>query len=258
MTYRRLAFAVCASLTVLAAFPRLAVAQQDCDPLKDVHCRHHRHRGIHAVEPAAPAARPLIPVREYLKATDIPPSSAGAYGIVAFSSKATPATRAKLIMVCRSFVAHFPPNDTVPASVPVSDRMFTVWPLDNPRAAKATADDCNYVVDHYDLFAAESAIGDAERQQASFNGDGPFLIGWSPSDARGKPDKLVLVVDMSEDKTQSQIDREFTFWKDKIVEDPQLWRSGFSVERFRIALHDFADEYGSDVLASIKLVGITH
>jgi hypothetical protein len=70
------------------------------------------------------------------------------------------------------------------------------------------------------------------------------------------PDHLVLVVDMSADNTQARIDRAFSFWKDKIVEDPALWRSGFSVERVRAAIHDFADQYGSDFLAAIKLVGM--
>lgn len=203
--------------------------------------------------PADPGVA-LTPVREYLRASEIPPPGAGAYGIVVFQSKATPANRDKLTMVCRSFVAFFPRGKD--SGVPVSDQMITIWPIDDPTASRAIADDCDYVIDHYDLTAAESAVRDAHRQQptATFEGDGPYLIGWSPSNTRGVPDKLVLVIDMSADNSQVSIDHKFLFWKDQIVEDPQKWRSGFSLDRVRTAIHDFADQYGQAMLDAIKLV----
>jgi hypothetical protein len=162
-------------------------------------------------------------VREYLKATAIPPSGVGGYGILAFTPKTTSATRAKLLMVCRSFVAHFPSNASIPPTPPLPDRMITVWPLDDPKAEKAAAEDCDYAVDHYDLSAGESAIADAGRQRVNLKGEGPFLIGWSPSNTQGAPDTLVLVVDMSADADQERIDRDFAFWEDKIVGDSPLW-----------------------------------
>ena len=162
-------------------------------------------------------------MREYLKATDIPPSGVGGYGILAFTPKTTSATRAKLLMVCRSFVAHFPSNGSIPPTSPLPDRMITVWPLDDPKAEKPAAEDCDYLVDHYDLSAGESAIADAARQRVNLKGEGPFLIGWSPSNTQGAPDTLVLVVDMSADADQERIDRDFAFWEDKIVGDLPLW-----------------------------------
>jgi hypothetical protein len=196
----------------------------------------------------------LTPVREYLRANQIPPPGAGAYGIVVFQSKATPANRDKLVMVCHSFVAFFPRGKD--SNVPVVDQMITIWPIDDPTSSRVIADDCDYVIDHYDLTAAESAVRDAHRQQpqATFEGDGPYLIGWSPSNTRGVPDKLVLVIDMSADNSQASIDHKFLFWKDQIVEDPQKWRSGFSLDRVRTAIHDFADQYGQAMLDAIKLV----
>jgi hypothetical protein len=198
-------------------------------------------------------AAPLQPVRAYLRAKDIPPAGAGAYGLVVFQSRPTPASRAKFIMVCRAFVAFFPRNET--SSVPVKDQMITVWPLDNPDAKQAIKDDCDYVLDHYDLVASEAAIRDAQKQHANFEGEGPYLVGWSPSKARELPDALVLVVDMSADNTQADIDNKFRFWKNKIVEDPSLWRNGWSVEAVRVAIHNFADEYGQAMLDAIKLIG---
>jgi hypothetical protein len=201
----------------------------------------------------ADRARPLQPVRAYLRAKEIPPVGAGAYGLVVFHSKPTSANRSKLMMVCRSFVAFFPRNET--ATVPLQDQMITVWPLDNPAARQAKKDDCDYAIDHHDLIASESAISDAQLQRANFDGEGPYLVGWSPSKARGVPDALVLVVDMSADNSQAQIDQKFLFWKNKIVEDPSAWRNGFSIERVRVAIRLFADQYGQAMLDAIKLIG---
>ncbi len=217
MTRLRLVLTLCAGLAACGALANPAAAQ-GCDPLTDAHCYAHSH---HFRPAAAPGL--LFPVREYLKATDIPPPGVGGYGIVAFTSKTTSATRAKLLTVCRSLVAHFPSNASIPPTSRLSDRMITVWPLDDPKGEKAAADDCDYAVDHYDLFAGKSAIAAAARQRVNLKGEGPFLIGWSPSNTRGGPDVLVLVVDMSADATQERIDREFTFWEDKILGDSPLW-----------------------------------
>ncbi|MGJ4941505.1 hypothetical protein ACQR1W_13105 [Bradyrhizobium sp. HKCCYLS1011] len=196
----------------------------------------------------------LVPVRAYLRSADIPPPSIGAYGVVAFRARPTPATRSRLLMACTSFVASIPPQALIPSSVAVSDQMLTIWPLDNPAAAEAVKDDCNFAIDHYDLFGGDSAIADAGKQGATFGEEGPFLIGWSPSNTRGVPDKLVLVVDMSRYNSQDSFDHAFLFWKQKIVEDPALWRSGFSVEGIRLAVRDFADGYGDTILkAAVSL-----
>jgi hypothetical protein len=209
-----------------------------------------RHEADRAAERVG---APLTPVREYLRAGDIPPPEAGAYGIVVLQSKATSANKAKLMMVCSSYVSSFPRGET--SRVPVSDRMITIWPLDDPDAAEAKEDDCDFILSHYDLNASEAAIIDAQKQNATFDGEGPYLVGWSPSNSRGVPDKLVLVIDMSSDNTQEMIDYRFRFWKNQIVQDPSLWRNGWSLENFRVALKAFVDKYGGDMLTAVKLVG---
>jgi hypothetical protein len=192
----------------------------------------------------------LVPVRAYLKSSDIPPSGIGAYGIVAFRAKPTSASRSRLLMTCAAFVASIPPQKSVPGSVRVSDEMLTIWPLDEPASPSAAKDDCNFAIDHYDLYGGDSAIADAERQGAKFGADGPFLIGWSPANSRGASDKLVLVVDMSRYDSQDSFNQAFQFWKKKIVEDPALWRGGFSIEALRLAVRDFADHYGDTILTA--------
>jgi hypothetical protein len=195
----------------------------------------------------------LTPVREYLSEEQIPPDGAGAYGMVVFQYKATSANAEKLKMVCNSYIKSFPKNAT--SRVPLGDRMITVWPVDNPDAEQVKTDDCVFVTDHYDLNASEAAINDAKKQNATFSGEGPYLVGWSPSNTRGIPDKLVLVIDMSDDNDQATIDHQFLFWKNQIVENPSLWRHGFSLEGFRLALQGFANRYGDKMLETIKLVG---
>jgi hypothetical protein len=192
--------------------------------------------------------RKLVPVRAYLRSSEIPPPTVGAYGVVAFRAKPTPASRSRLLMTSTAFVASIEAQKSLPSTVAVSDQMLTIWPLDDPSSPNAEKDDCDFAIDHYDLYAADTAIADAETQGAKFGDDGPFLIGWSPSNTRGVPDKLVLVVDMSRYSSQDSFDHAFQFWKQEIVENPALWRTGFSIEAIRLAARDFADHYGDTIL----------
>lgn len=207
-------------------------------------------RSYRIQETAAPDA-PLTPARAFLKATDIPPAGFGAYGVVSFAALPTTDTRPRLMMICEAFKAHFPRNVDVPQSVPIGDRMLTVWPVRDPERLRT--DDCAVALAQYDLFAAQSAIADAKRQGGQLNGPGPYLIGWSPSHSRGQPDRLVLVVNLSELNTQARINEAFRFWRQRIVDDPELWRRGFSLERLKLSLRDFADRYGEDLTEVIEL-----
>jgi hypothetical protein len=134
--------------------------------------------------------------------------------------------------------------------------MLTIWPLENPSAKEALADDCKFVIENYDLYGGISAIQDTQRQGGKLDGRGPFLIGWSPSNSRGIRDKIVLVVDLSSFESQDSFDNAFLFWQKKIVQDPMLWRSGFSVEGLRLAIRDFVDHYGQDVMKATRILGI--
>ena len=198
----------------------------------------------------------LVPARIYLSAAAIPPPQFGAYGVVAFRSKPTSASRDRLLRVCVAFKAHLPRYEILPRFVPSTDLMLTIWPIDDSSATYAIDDDCNLVIEHYDLYGGISAIQDAERQGVTLDGRGPFLIGWSPSNSRGIPDKVVLVVDLSSFESQDSFDEAFLFWQRKIVQDPSLWRSGFSIEGIRLAIRDFLDHYGQDVMKATKIIGI--
>ena len=188
----------------------------------------------------------LVPVRQYVRASDIPPDGVGAYGILAFKSRPTDTTRPRLLKVCQAFKAYLPRRESIPTKVNVNEQMITIWPLDDPGADGARSDDCNFIIDHYDLYAGLAAITDAKRQGAQMDGEGPFLIGWSPSNTRGVLDKIVLVFNLSKFESQDSFNKMFELWQSKIIEDPDMWRSGFSVEEIRLVIRDFVDHYGKD------------
>ena len=195
---------------------------------------------------------PLRPVRIYLKGSDIPPAGIGAYGVVALRGRPTPATHDRLMRLCNSYVNYLPRSSSLPASVPAASRMATIWPIDNPDAAAARNDICEYLLSHYDVYGGLSAIDDAARQGANVSGPGPFLIGWSPSSARGVRDKVVLVYDMSSYVSQDSFDKAFIWWQQKIISDPKLWRDGWSIEKIRLSVRDFFDAYAQSALDAIS------
>jgi hypothetical protein len=207
--------------------------------------------------PAAPAHAPnssprLTPARAFLPAKDIPPPNLGGYGVVALKAKATPASKERLEMLCQSFLATLPPQQSLPASIPTNQQMITIWPIDDPQAVRPGYEDCELLLDHYDLYGGQSAIADAIAQGNNLSGRGPFLIGWAPSNSRYIPDAVVLVVDMSQFDTQVSFDDAMPFWQKKIVKNPELWKSGFSIELIRLAIRDFVDHYGAGILDGLK------
>jgi hypothetical protein len=207
---------------------------------------------VAAPTPVAASVRGLRPVRAFLPAGAIPPPGVGAYGIVAFTALPTAASRDRLNKVCLSYLATLPSQNSLPGSISISDQMITFWPT--PASPPADSS-CDWLIDNYDLFGGVSAIQDASDQGHPIRGRGPFLIGWSPSTDRGVKDAVVLVVDLSPFESQDSFDQQFEFWRQEIVENPSVWRSGFSLERLRLAIRDFADSHGSDIMSAIKVWG---
>lgn len=157
-------------------------------------------------------------------------------------------------MLCVAFLKTLPPIASLPIGITVTQEMITVWPVDDPEAFQAKPENCEMLLDHYDLYGGQSAIADASAQGKDVSGRGPFLIGWSPASSRHARDAVVLVVDMSDFESQGSFDEALIFWQRKVVEDPALWASGFSATKIRLALRDFADRYGASILKAVKIV----
>ncbi len=197
----------------------------------------------------------LTPAAVFLPPESIPPAGVGAYGIMALRAQPTDASTGRLTMACKAFLASLPPQESLPTSIAVADQMLTIWPLLSSGLAEAECGSCPHLLEHYALFAGQAAIADAEVAAGALHGAGPFLIGWSPSNKRGVPDAVVLVVDMSGLQTQERFDDAFRFWQEKVIGDPQLWRNGFDAERLRLSVKDFVDRYGTAIQSAVKLWG---
>lgn len=200
------------------------------------------------IRPIGPAR--LMPVRNFIKADEVIPRGVGAYGMVAFPFLPTADTRARLLSVCRAFLSSLPTQSSVPASIPPSELMVTFWPL---MRLDLNLADCNILIDNYALFSGLAAIRDAEAQGARFLGRrGPFLIGWSPAESRLRRDSVVLVIDLSPYESESSFLEVFQTWRQQIVERPELWRHGFSIDMVRLSLRDLLDRYGTSILQAVK------
>jgi hypothetical protein len=201
----------------------------------------------------AGSAPHLHPARVFMAGPDIPPAGVGAYGVVALKSTPTPSDTARLTAACNAFLSHLPPQSDLPATVPLSEQMLTIWPLRPAGQAAAEQGSCPDMLANYQLDAGLSAIADAATGTNHLDGRGPFLIGWSPSNMRGVKDAVVLVVDMSTLDSQASFNDAFLFWQQKIVEDPTLWQHGFSSEKLRLSLRDFVDHYGGSIQDAVKM-----
>jgi len=181
--------------------------------------------------------------------TKFPPPDVAGYGLVVLPQKATPANKDRLLMLCRSFVATLAPQQNLPFGFPRDRALVTIWPLDDKKVTNLNQEDCEVLLDHYDLLTGES---NASIQVGGLSGRGPFLIGWVPSNSRHIRDAVVLVVDMSNFDTQASFDDALLFWKKKMIENPALWKRGFSVELIRLVIRDFVDHYGSSIIEALK------
>lgn len=189
-----------------------------------------------------------------------PPERFAAYGILAFQAEATSASRNRYLAICEGFVASLPNADTLgDRGIPLNLQMATVWPLkysmfaDELNAVAAQdplVDRCGEIVDNIDIITSGMAIYHANNasETATLDGDGPYLLAWSPSTAFGQAEVPVLKSDLSNVTTAEQATRRFVAWRMEIQQDPTLWNDGWNLERVRELIGLWADRYGRDVL----------
>lgn len=195
----------------------------------------------------------IVPARLLLRSADIPPPGLGGYGIVAFTALPTSESRDRLNKVCEAYTHSLPRQQSLPRTVALRDQMLTIWPIDDPNASLAQADNCAYLTSHYDLYGGQAAIRDARRQGLNLSGRGPYLIAWSPSQNRGVPDKIVLVYDLSDYSSQASFDTMFAFWQNAIIANPSLWRNGVAAAQKRLIFRDFVDSTSQSFLTALHI-----
>lgn len=205
-----------------------------------------------------------------------PPTDFAAYGIVAFKARASEADFDRHMMVCNAYLATLPHAKEL--NVAKGEQMATVWPVMDDNLAQnlnyhsyIVADAlrepdgidtsavptewfarygyvCTEAIKSYNLTMSERALRAARSTGMVTPGSGPFLLAWSPALHKGRPDALVLSIDLSNVTTYDQMRDIFTDWRSKIERDPALWRGGWSVEGVRREIRLWFDKYGVMVL----------
>ena len=217
-------------------------------------------------EQAASAPPAVRASRLFAGPEQYPPEDFAAYGILAFRSGATSQSEQRYLAICEGFLAGLPAAaELANRDIPLEEQMATVWPLDDVGLANhvnGTNPDsvprelCGDIVTGIDLITSLDAIAMAEMAASegeSFDGAGPYLIAWSPSTDVGQPDVPVLIWDLSDVTTIEEATRQFVDWADEIVENPDLWRDGWGLDRLRATLRQWADKYGPAILRVFNL-----
>jgi hypothetical protein len=193
----------------------------------------------------------VLPTRMAAGPGQYPPKQFKAYGIVAFKTRPTPADRDRYDMICDAYVSSLPYYKDVKA--PPNDQMVTVWPVESASwADRINAETrqkvCADAVPHYGLAIALEAIESATKNGAVLDGQGPFLLAWSPGAAKGLPDALVLVSDMSDVINNEQSKQIFARWALDIQNDSSLWDPTWNQERLKLIIRLWADKWGTKAL----------
>jgi hypothetical protein len=200
------------------------------------------------------SARMLVPARALIEPSEMPPKGVGAYGIVAFTSLLLPQDMDRYKAVCEAFKATLIDQGSLGPETPLSSQMVTFWPLTQKTSPEAQHYECSYLVTNYHLKSGLDAIADADPlKQGLAEKRGPFLVAWSPARSRFEKDVVVLLVDFSQLESQESFLEVFKGYREKIVNDPNLWRSGFDIDSIRLRFRDMLDLYGQSLLKLIQV-----
>jgi hypothetical protein len=204
---------------------------------------------------------PVRASRLFTGPDEYPPDKFAAYGILAFRSRASLHDRDRHLMICEAYIAGLPHSSELALlDIHLHDQMVTVWPVDSDSSAEklnhmSRKGTCEIAVESYGLTIARAALFHAERAGMAISGIGPFLLAWSPSTDKGKPDALVLVADLSNVTTYRQAQEILLRWSRDIEQDPRLWRKGWDLERVRREIQLWVDAYGSSILTLVRNEG---
>lgn len=204
------------------------------------------------------APETILPSRIFAGPGQYPPRQFKAYGIVAFKTRPTAVDRPRYDMICDAYVSGLLHYTSVKA--PLQQQMVTVWPVDTPALAnkinrEARDKVCADAVPNYGLVLAQEAIEAAKRSKAPLDGDGPFLLAWSPGVKQGQADALVLVSDMTDVINNEQAKQIFTRWTLDIQENSALWNNGWDEEKLKLVIRLWVDKWGARILQAINLKG---
>jgi hypothetical protein len=201
-----------------------------------------------------PIAEYVIPSRIFSGPNQYQPTSFRAYGVVTFPYLPSVENRGRFLFICDAYFSTLPHSFEIGKSH--KKQLVTVWPIDSDDVAdhlNATrrGNSCDIAISHYGLVAAKRSLNDARFAHVDVSGIGPFLLAWSPSADKGKPEARVLVMDLSDVTTFDQAQKVFLRWSLDIEQNPELWEEekGWNVDKVRVILRYWADKWGPKLLA---------
>ncbi|MBT9386400.1 hypothetical protein KM176_21210 [Pseudooceanicola sp. CBS1P-1] len=192
----------------------------------------------------------FVASRAFVAPEQFPPSNFAGYGVLVFTTRPErPAARARFHMFCQAFHQSFSTPDIVlrVTGNDIDMQVVTVLPLSDEAAVKeaneaADAETaCAIAARRYDIETALQARRDAKAASdlaawsgiSLDDGRGPWLLAWNPGKTKGKPDALVLAVNLSNTESPDQAIEDFRAWREDIELNPQFWRRGFDPELVR-------------------------
>jgi Small metal-binding protein len=198
----------------------------------------------------------VLPSRMFAGPGQYPPKQFKAYGIVAFNAGPTAADKSRYEMICDAYVTSLLHYTKV--KEPMGRQMVTVWPVEwadlaTRINAEAREKVCADAVPHYGVSIAQEAIEVAKRNKAVLNGQGPFLLAWSPGAAKGQPNALVLVADMSNVVNNEDAKELFKQWALDIQNNPELWNNGWDKKKLTLVVRLAVDRWGKKMLQAVGM-----
>jgi len=185
-----------------------------------------------------------------------PPESYAAYGILAFKSRASNQTYNRHKAICDAYVSSIP--HATELSTSISNQMVTVWPIDTDYDSdvinKIERDKvCAMGISKYGLKLSHEAINAAKLAGVQLDNAGPFLLAWSPAKEMGKPDAVVLYLDLSHVITYEQAEPVMQMWTREIEGDyDKCCKDGWDLELIKQTLREFHDFYGTKFKITIN------
>lgn len=183
-----------------------------------------------------------VPTRDVLAAGQLPASGYGAYGYVVFTKRPPVIQLSREEAFCTAYVSGLEPASSY-RSIPKANLMPTYWLLE---AGRAHASSCESLLTGYDYARAKTIASTVSKLDAI----GPLLVAWRVPFEQAEGQEA-LVLDLSKIR-QDQFTEAVGTWSSRITRTPDLWATGFNVEKIRLEFKSFLNEYGDSVVSVIE------
>lgn len=192
-------------------------------------------------------AQRRIAVRSFLRDSEIPRPSLGAYGYVVFTKMPGRSDSLRYVKTCEAYRQCLPPagefEDRSPGQI-----MMTYWPLALRYYEPPEVDSCSFCIDHYDYSLGYEIASNLDKASAK----GPLLVAWEKPFEANDEDAKAIIIDLSM-FPDDELDRAFLIWRDRITRDPAAWQNGLKLLMFREAFRNALLIGSESIVSGLKL-----